>query len=82
MIPEWPGAMESSSSSASSLRWCIWRTLPVAAPARAQRRDAAQDRGREDDAEGDAADHSPPEPGSRAVVGGLLDVQLSVRRRA
>ena len=33
MIPEWPGAIESSSSSASSLRWCSWRTLPVAAPA-------------------------------------------------
>ena len=32
-IPEWPGAIESSSSSASSLRWCSWRILPVAAPA-------------------------------------------------
>ena len=32
-VPERPGATAFSSSSASSLRWCSCRTLPVAAPA-------------------------------------------------
>ena len=40
---------------------------------------AAEDRGWEDDAERDATDHAPLEPGLRAVVGGLLDLQLAVR---
>ena len=44
----------------------------------AQGRRAAEDRGREDDAEGDAADQAPLEPGLGAVVGGLLDLQLPV----
>ena len=45
---------------------------------RAQHGRAAQDRGREDDAEHHATDEAPREPAAGAVVGGLLDLQRAV----
>src|SRR5688572_29044876 len=52
--------------------------LPRGGAGRAESCRAAEDRRREDDAEGDAADDAPLETRTGAVVGGLLDVKLSV----
>ena len=70
-MPKWPSAIAFSSSSASSLLWCSWRSAPVAAP-------AAPNAGTPDDDGGKIPVRPHPrasQAATRAVIGRLLDFQ-------